>query len=101
MQEIGLSHTCFGSPACLGGTISPFRSPGPDGAREEEEALPVTSYICQWKRPRKRKESTMKMSEAIFEKHIHVYGRTKKRENFLHLKISIIAHHGIRVQPDL
>ena len=58
--------------------ISPFHSPGPDGACEEEEALPVTSYICQWKRPRKRKESTMKMCEATFEKHI--YGRTKKRK---------------------
>ena len=44
---------------------------------EDEEALPVTSYACQWKAPRKRKESNLPMSEAQFEK--HVYGRTRKR----------------------
>lgn len=42
----------------------------------EEEALPVTSYACQWKPPRKRKLSTLPISEAKFEK--HVYGRKRK-----------------------
>ena len=43
---------------------------------EEEDVLPVTSYPCQWKPPRKRKESNLKMSEANFEK--PVYGKNKK-----------------------
>ena len=36
---------------------------------DEDKVLPVTSYACQWKPPRKRKESTMKMAEAVFQKH--------------------------------
>jgi hypothetical protein len=44
----------------------------------EDEAVPVTSRPCQWKPPRKRKESTMPIAEASFEK--HVYGREKKRK---------------------
>lgn len=42
-----------------------------------EEAIPVTSLPCQWKAPRKRKDSTMQLSQLDFEK--HVYGRRKKR----------------------
>ena len=38
--------------------------------------LPITSYPCQWKPPCIRKKSNMKLSEAVFEK--HMYGRTKK-----------------------
>lgn len=38
----------------------------------------MTSYLCQWKAPRKRKESAQKMSESTFEKHI--YGQVKKYE---------------------
>ena len=47
-----------------------------DDTIDEEPTLPVTSYLCQWKAPRKRKESALKMSE--YEK--HVYGRVKKSE---------------------
>ena len=43
----------------------------------EDDAVPVTSRLCQWKPPRKRKESTMAMAEAPFVK--HVYGRERKR----------------------
>lgn len=43
----------------------------------DEEAVPVTSLPCQWKPPRKRKESNMAMSEVSFIK--HDYGREKKR----------------------
>lgn len=51
----------------------------------DEDALPVTSYVCQWNVPRRRKESTMPFSEAKFPK--HTYGRQNKRtmkplENF-------------------
>ena len=35
----------------------------------DEETVPVTSRPCQWKAPKKRKESTMAMSEASFIKH--------------------------------
>ena len=36
---------------------------------DEEEAQPVTSYLCQWKVPKNRKESNVPMSGAVFEKH--------------------------------
>ena len=42
----------------------------------EAAPLPVTSYTCQWKAPRKRKESSAKVSDVNFEK--HVYGRVRK-----------------------
>lgn len=45
---------------------------------DEETALPITSYICQWNAPRKRKESNLPVSEAVF--HKHVYGRQRKNE---------------------
>lgn len=43
---------------------------------EDADCVPITSLPCQWKPPRKRKESNQKMSDATFEK--HVYGQTKK-----------------------
>ena len=45
---------------------------------QEEEALPVTSYLCQWKVPKKRKDSKIPMSGAAFQK--HEYYKQKKRE---------------------
>jgi hypothetical protein len=46
----------------------------------DNEALPITSYLCQWKQPRSRKESNMPVSSTEFRK--HVYGRVRKH----HLK---------------
>ena len=46
-------------------------------AVDDEEALPITLYACQWKVPRKRKKSTLEVSQAALEK--HVYGKQKKR----------------------
>ena len=43
---------------------------------DDAESVPVTSLPCQWRAPRKRKESNLKMSDATFEK--HVYGQRKK-----------------------
>ena len=60
--------------------VTPTRFPDHSSGGEDPEAtevLPVTSYACQWKPPRKRKESNLKISEARFEK--HVYGKLKKR----------------------
>ena len=45
---------------------------------DEEEPSPITSYLCQWNIPCKRKESNMPISDAVFQKHI--YGRQKKYE---------------------
>ena len=36
---------------------------------DDEHAIPVTSLPCQWKCPKKRKESALPISEATFEKH--------------------------------
>ena len=47
--------------------LQPDRLPSSTG--DEDNPLPVTSYACQWKPPRKRKESTLKMSDAVFQKH--------------------------------
>ncbi len=49
---------------------------------EDEEALPVTSYPCQWKEPRKRKESTLPMSQAHFEKHVKRKRTVRPVEDF-------------------
>lgn len=45
---------------------------------ETDESIPVTSLLNSWKPPHKRKEATMMMSEAKFQKHI--YGRTPKHQ---------------------
>ena len=47
-----------------------------DSSSEKEEVLPVTSYACKWKVPRKHKDSAMQMADAVF--HKHVYGRERK-----------------------
>ena len=41
----------------------------------------ITSLPCQWKPPKKRKESTMQMSEATFTK--HAYDKKEKRKSKL------------------
>lgn len=46
-------------------------------AVDDEEALSITSYACQWKVSQRRKQSTLEVSLASFEK--HVYGKHKKR----------------------
>ena len=45
---------------------------------DDEEPLPVTSYICKWKQPRRRKDATQRVSDAEFQK--HVYGHEKKNQ---------------------
>ena len=36
-----------------------------DACGDEEEAIPVTSLLCQWKQPRKQKEKALKIGEAV------------------------------------
>ena len=43
----------------------------PSTTDDIELPLPITSYSCKWKVPKKRKESNMKMSEVLFEKHVY------------------------------
>ena len=47
--------------------------------------VPVTSLPCMWKAPKIRKQSTMRMSEAVFEKHDYnkpMKQKIKPREDF-------------------
>ncbi len=57
--------------------VQPVGAPEGLVPTDEDDTVPVTSRPCQWKQPRKMKESSMRMGEAQFQK--HVYGREKKR----------------------
>ena len=43
-----------------------------------DDDTPITSLPCQWKPPKKRKESTLPIAQAQFEK--QTYGKTKMRK---------------------
>ena len=61
--------------------LQPFVAPEDTPAHEDDDDdddVPVTSRLCQWKSPKRKKESSMSFAEATFEK--HVYGREKKRK---------------------
>lgn len=80
----GNSASCTHISAILHALVAlcPSLTPFQDGSSshvvgDTEESLPVTSFLCQWKQPRKRKDSTLKTSEAKFEK--HVYSRVNSR----------------------
>lgn len=49
-----------------------------NNSSDEEATIPVTSYLCKWNEPRKRKESNKTISESVFNK--HVYGRQRKHQ---------------------
>lgn len=56
-----------------------------DDSSDEEEILTVTSQLCKWNVLRKRKESTIRMSEAVFQKHDYstpVKRKMKRLEDF-------------------
>ena len=57
-----------------------FKPPGAsvDGNASEDEATPCTSQPCRWKAPTKRKESTLHLSDATFQK--HEYSKPIKRK---------------------
>ena len=44
----------------------------------ENDETPVTSLPCQWKPPKRRKESLLEMSKATFQK--HDYAKPKKQQ---------------------
>lgn len=45
---------------------------------DDEESLPCTSQPCRWKPPKKRKESTLRLSDAAFVKHDYAKPDKKK-----------------------
>ena len=59
-------------------TQVPFEAAVLSDTDEEDPPLPITSYACQWKAPRKRKESDARIADLKFEK--HVYGRVRKHQ---------------------
>lgn len=69
-------------------TTSVFRPSLPVANADEDEdeaSIPCTSQPCQWKPPKKRKESTLRLSDATFEKHDYakpVKKRVKHVEDF-------------------
>ena len=75
-----LSASCVHVSAILHALVSlnPSSTPNPSTVvpTASDASVPITSMINRWKPPRKRKESSLMMSEAKFQK--HVYGRERK-----------------------
>ena len=77
-----LSATCVHVSAILHALVSITSSSQPNPSsvvnveNESDTVVSPTSLLNSWKPPRKRKESTMMMSQAKFEK--HVYGKEKQ-----------------------
>ena len=50
-----------------------FMTPATESTSElsgdDDQPLPITSFACQWKQPKKRKETNLKISDADFSKH--------------------------------
>ena len=46
---------------------------------DDQQPLPVTSFLCQWKQPRKRKESNLRIGEVQFKK--HQFGPQKRKRD--------------------
>ena len=63
--------------AVVAATFTKFTIRPTSSASNSEEDLLVTSYPCQRKVPKKRKQSTLCFTDSVFEK--HVYGKVKRR----------------------
>ena len=64
--------------ALVGMTANEGPPPAPSAEDDEEGSLPVTSYLCQWKVPKRRKESSLQMADVVFTK--HDYHKQKKQK---------------------
>ena len=62
---------------------------------EDDDQLPVTSYPCQWIQPKDIKDSTLLMSQAVFEK--HTYGKKEKGKK-IQKKTSILGQQSTEEQ---
>ena len=58
--------------------MNPTPFPSSSSTTDDTDEQPVTSLACTWNQPRKQKESNMKISEVVFEKHVH--GKTEKHK---------------------
>ena len=77
LESLQVAHVSALLHALVAATFTEFTIRPSSSASTSEEELPVTSYPCQWKAPKKRKQSTIRFADSIFEK--HVYGKVKKR----------------------
>ena len=60
--------------------MTPSQQETSDSVNEDDQQpLPVTSFQCQWKQPRKRKESNLHISEVEFKK--HQFGPQKRKRD--------------------
>lgn len=71
-----LHALCALAPAAF--QVQPNSSNASRDEGGDDENIPVTSLPCQWRAPKKRKESTLAISEARFEK--HDYAKPTKRK---------------------
>lgn len=74
-------HTCISVLHALNALTNPsfgLQPSLPPAAQLDDDETPVTSLPCQWKAPKKRKDSTMRLSEAVFQK--HTYAKPAKRK---------------------
>ena len=77
-QNVHQLHSCLGTSTCSGACYIQWVTIRPTSSVSNlDEDLPVTSYPCQWRAPKKRKRSTLRFADSVFEK--HVYGKVKKR----------------------
>lgn len=60
----------------------------------DNDEVPVTSLPCQWKAPKKRKESVVPISEATFEKHDYAH---PVKKSVRQLEILILDRQSLEV----
>ena len=58
-----------------------------------DDETPITSLPCQWKAPKKRKESTLPIAQAKFEK--HTYGKKQQQQKYALLESFDPTQHNI------
>ena len=51
--------------ALVAATFSDFTIRSTSSASHSEEDLPVISYSCQWKAPKKHKQSTLRFTDSV------------------------------------
>ena len=72
-QNVHQLHSCLGTSTCSGGCYIQWVTIRPTSSVSNlDEDLPVTSYPCQWRAPKKRKQSTFRFADSV-------YGKVKKR----------------------
>ena len=56
----------------------PSEVPGDEYDGDDEERVPITSHLCQWKVPRQHKDRALKVTDAHFKN--NVYGKSPKQK---------------------